>query len=297
MAAPPPTGDPPPLLDEEANPLVTASYQGNFRAVPPPKIRNDNVDPPVSSSFSYWWNRLREASNPNIGQTNSYALEEGAVLLQWRSLHEWIPQVRWWLSSLSVVAAILLITKLVWEVLVFQWTRGIRTLIALLLDGLLGTSEMLAVWDDWKDSISPQQSTASSAGDSSQQHPQYYWIRQLQSTFGFVYHPIGKPLFLLFLSLLCWSIPGLLVNLVGVGYSLAAAILAILSQYDEFARTYYPVLPDDFYMNNDGENEDRVGDFPVKSWSVFSSTSSAISNSITRLGGNAVTNRSEYLSV
>ena len=193
---------------------------------------------------------------PNIGLTNSYDTSCIAI-------HESIQQIR--LGICMVSGLTFLVVFFFWGLRLFelQWGKLVVFFYLAFFAVLLGVAEFIALMG--------LKTMASTNGASALAEPKESpWsgpLRQVQNNFGFLFHPVGKPAFLILMATLCWALGGIWEFFLGFAYFLMAIVLTLFGQETEFRRNYYPELPDP----TDNKAMDYMPGVRAATWSYFSS--------------------------
>lgn len=250
----PPASAPPPPPPQD--PLLPPSYHRGSRALEHPKIRSE-----ASPATPGWLGN--SSLLPNIGLTNSYDTSCVAI-------HESIQQIRLGICMMCGLTFLIVFFFWWWRFFALQWANLVVSLYLGFLAALLGTGEFIALMG-LAVATSRNESGEESLPEEPKENPWSEPLRHIQNNFGFLFHPIGKPSFLLLMATLCWALGGIWEFLLGFCYFFIAIVLAVLSQQSEFRRNYFPPLPD---LREEDDTATYMSGLRAATWSYFSTASS-----------------------
>lgn len=240
--------------DQLHDPLLTPqSYQrggsinsNHSRAAAPPVIRH-YPDATLEDPRSFFVVRGDASLRPNTGETNSYDTAMFGL-----ALHELLEHIRIANIVSSLASISLLLVSWVWKLLTGQVSRLVLSCYLAFLASLLLLVELIGIWH------------VASVDDF------------LKQNFGLLRHPVGRVIYIVLLSTLCFSIGGWFYWVVGGLYLATAAVLLYAwSIYPELRRPFEGEDDDDEEVGGVRGNAKRGETHQSVSWSAYASTFSS----------------------
>jgi hypothetical protein len=226
------------------------SYQNNI-----PQVRQLD-DTLIPLRHAYYGDATLQ---PNTGLTNSYD-----YALFGLALHELLDRLR-----LSIIVSCLVLSVVIF----FTWWLRILHPISLSLLILLGVMVLILLVVELSSILQAAGGNSASSGNSSNTDDASA-RGQLTKAFRFtehvglmvLYHPIGKTVYLVLCSTLCWAVGGAWEKLLGLLFAANAAVLMYCwSTYPEFRRTFDK--PSDAASSS--EDDFPQGEARSASWSYY----------------------------
>jgi hypothetical protein len=202
---------------------------------------------------------------PNIGRTNSYD-----YALFGLALHELLDRLR---------LSILFTTTLTFFILCFSiWFRifqPIRLALSLVLAGMVLILWIVEIMSIWKGNSNIGTTVTTSSSSTLQQTTKLNAFLAFTEQVGlvFLYHPIGKTIYMSICACLCWIVGGLWNWLLGLlHFGNAALLLYCWATYPEF-RAVFERNEENTSNTDDGDPRQQTA-----SWSFYSSTKNSLSS-------------------